>query len=94
MRTVTSLELIGADGPVIVEGPFAQNRTFLETLHVMTGRDVVTGGAGLTGTSSGAACLALGRNAKVDTGAQVVALSPDVRMRDYVETWQAEAARG
>ena len=92
MMTATSLELIGADGPVIVEGPFAQNRTFLETLHVMTGRDVVTGGAGLTGTSSGAACLALGRNAKIDTGAQVVALKPDARMRDYVETWQAEAA--
>jgi sugar (pentulose or hexulose) kinase len=92
MMTATSLELIGADGPVIVEGPFAQNRTFLETLHVMIGRDVVTGGAGLTGTSSGAACLALGRNATIDTGAQVVALKPDARMRDYVETWQAEAA--
>ena len=80
--------MIGADGPVIVEGPFAQNRTFLETLHVMTGRDIVTGGAGLTGTSSGAACLALGRDARIETGAKVMSLTPDPRMRDYVAKWR------
>lgn len=89
MMTGTSLELIGADGPVIVEGPFAQNRTFLETLAVMTGREIVTGGAGLTGTSSGAACLTLGRDARIDTGADVVTLSPDPRIMDYVVRWQA-----
>jgi sugar (pentulose or hexulose) kinase len=94
MMTATSLDLIGADGPVIVEGPFAQNRTFLETLHVMTGRDIVTGGAGLTGTSSGAACLALGREARIETGAEVLALEPDERMREYVERWQARVAKG
>jgi sugar (pentulose or hexulose) kinase len=93
MMTATSLELIGADGPVIVEGPFATNRTFLETLHVMTGRDIVTGGAGLTGTSSGAACVALGRDATITTGAEIATLSPDPRMRDYVAAWQRAVAR-
>lgn len=91
MMTGTSLELIGADGPVIVEGPFAANRTFLETLQVMTGRDIVTGG-GITGTSAGAACVALGRDATITTGAQVVALSPDPRIKSYIQTWQRLAA--
>jgi sugar (pentulose or hexulose) kinase len=88
MMTATSLELIGADGPVIVEGPLAANRTFLETLSVMTGREIVTGGAGLTGTSSGAACLALGRDAMIETGAQVAAIRPDGRIEEYVERWK------
>lgn len=70
MMTATSLDLIGADGPVIVEGPFASNRTFLETLNVMTGRDIITGG-GITGTSAGAACVTLGREATITTGAQL-----------------------
>jgi len=94
MMTGTSLGLIGADGPVIVEGPFAANRTFLETLNIMTGRDIVTGAAGLTGTSSGAACLALGPNATIETGAQTVTLSPDPRLRDYVAKWQQAIAAG
>jgi sugar (pentulose or hexulose) kinase len=93
MMTATSLDLIGADGPVIVEGPFAQNRTFLETLHVMTGRDIVTGGAGLTGTSSGAACVALGREATIETGAEIVLLNPDPRLGGYVAKWQRASAQ-
>jgi sugar (pentulose or hexulose) kinase len=88
MMTAISLELIGADGPVIVEGPFAANRTFLETLHVMTGRDIVTGGAGLTGTSSGAACVALGRDATIETEARIQTLSRDPRLRAYIARWQ------
>ena len=91
MMTGTSLELIGADGPIVVEGPFAANRTFLETLHVMTGRDIVTGG-GITGTSAGAACVALGREATIATGADVVALSADPRMAAYIARWQRLAA--
>jgi sugar (pentulose or hexulose) kinase len=94
MMSAIALDLIGVDGPVIVEGPFAANRTFLETLAVMTGRDIVTGGAGLTGTSSGAACLALGRAAMIDSGAAIVSLSPDGRMADYVKRWQAAVAEG
>ncbi|MBL0374968.1 carbohydrate kinase [Rhizobium sp. KVB221] len=92
MMTATSLELIGADGPVIVEGPFARNTTFLETLAVMTGRDIVTGGAGLTGTSAGAACVALGRDTTIVSGARVAELSPDPRIAAYVETWQRAIA--
>ncbi|GAA4185334.1 FGGY-family carbohydrate kinase [Shinella granuli] len=59
LMTATCLDLIGAAGPVIVEGPFAANRAFLAMLKVATGRPVLAGG-GATGTSVGAACLAAG----------------------------------
>ncbi|MCJ8054044.1 FGGY-family carbohydrate kinase [Shinella curvata] len=59
LMTATCLDLVGADGPVIVEGPFAANRAFLMMLGVATGRDVLAGGSA-TGTSIGAACLAAG----------------------------------
>ncbi len=95
MMTGISLELIGADGPVIVEGPFASNTTFLEALHVMTGRPIHTGGAGLTGTSAGTACLVLGPDATIESTSRARALDPDPRMQAYVEKWRqaAESAR-
>lgn len=57
LMTETCLHLLGADGPVIVEGPFAGNPVYLEALSNFTGRDVeaVTGS---TGTSLGAGLLA------------------------------------
>ncbi|MCF3641750.1 FGGY-family carbohydrate kinase [Rhizobium sp. TRM95111] len=57
LMTATCLDLIGAGGPVIVEGPFAANEAYLVMLEAATGRRVLTGG-GATGTSAGAACLA------------------------------------
>lgn len=59
LMTATCLELIGADGPTIVEGPFAANTAFLMMLKVATDRPVLAGGSA-TGTSIGAACLAAG----------------------------------
>jgi sugar (pentulose or hexulose) kinase len=92
MMTGTSLDLIGADGAVIVEGPFASNRTFLETLKVMTSRYIVTGGAGVTGTSSGATCVALGRDASITVDAKIADLRPDPRLHAYVAKWQQAIA--
>jgi len=60
LMTETCLDLISAEGPVIVEGPFASNRAFLMMLEVATGRPVLAGGSA-TGTSIGAACLAAGK---------------------------------
>ncbi len=54
-----SLSLIGAGGPTVVEGPFAANRLFCDALSQLTGRPVRRA-AGTTGTSAGAALLALG----------------------------------
>jgi sugar (pentulose or hexulose) kinase len=61
LMTATCLELIGADGPIIVEGPFARNSAFVRMLAAATGRSVVADGAASTGTSVGAALLIAGR---------------------------------
>jgi sugar (pentulose or hexulose) kinase len=88
MMTAVSLELIGADGPVVVEGPLAANVTFLETLQTVTGRPVMTGGSGITGTSAGTALLALGRNARITSHSKIAALSPDPRIAAYAAEWR------
>ncbi len=55
LMTETCLSLTGAQGPVIVEGPFARNADYLAMLRA--GRAVETA-ASATGTAAGAALLA------------------------------------
>ncbi|GGB03104.1 carbohydrate kinase [Brucella endophytica] len=57
LMTDVSLGLVGAHGPVIVEGPFAKNRIYTAALASLTGREVLAL-PGSTGTSLGAAMLA------------------------------------
>ncbi len=59
LMTATSLELIGARGRTIVEGPFARNGLYLDMLRAATGRPVAVSQTA-TGTSIGAALLAGG----------------------------------
>lgn len=56
LMTQTCLDLIGAEGPVVVEGPFALNQLYLEALHTLSKRDVYASEA-TTGTAIGAALL-------------------------------------
>ncbi|MBB3660330.1 sugar (pentulose or hexulose) kinase [Rhizobium sp. BK650] len=56
LMTEACLGLVGAKGPIIVEGPFAMNETYLFLLAALTGRDT-TALPGSTGTSQGAALL-------------------------------------
>lgn len=56
LMTQTCLDLIGAEGPVVVEGPFALNQLYLEALHSLSRRDVYASEA-TTGTAIGAALL-------------------------------------
>lgn len=58
LMTDTCLRLIGAGGPVIVEGPFAQNGGYLDMLAALRPGGVEIA-ASATGTSIGAALLAL-----------------------------------
>lgn len=88
LMTSVSLELIGADGPVVVEGPLAANTTFLETLAVVTGRPVMTGGSGVTGTAAGTALLALGREARITSHSRTANLTPDPRIATYAAEWR------
>ncbi len=61
LALVTShcLELIGHDGPVIVEGPFTDNWVYLDML-VVASQSRVLSSVGMTGTSQGGALLAGG----------------------------------
>ncbi|WP_370678292.1 FGGY-family carbohydrate kinase [Pleomorphomonas sp. PLEO] len=54
-----AMEVAGAAGPIVVEGPFGRDTLFAEALQQLTGRPVLIA-AGATGTSTGAAMLALG----------------------------------
>ena len=56
LMTATCLDLVGAEGDVIVEGPFASNPQFTCMLSAATGRRVYST-ATKTGTSFGAALL-------------------------------------
>ena len=58
MMAVTCLELTGAEGPVVTEGPFARNGLFLDLVSAATGRPVLSSSGSATGTSIGAALLA------------------------------------
>lgn len=85
LMTATGLEMTGADGPILVEGPFASNAAYLDMLAAATERPVwaVSG----TGTSIGAALLTTKNN--------VVAVSDGVRrlcrpeLSAYAEKWRA-----
>jgi sugar (pentulose or hexulose) kinase len=58
MMTTTCLDLIGAEGDIVVEGPFATNRHYCDMLQAATGRPVLAETGQSTGTSVGAALLA------------------------------------
>lgn len=67
MMTASSLDLIGAEGEIVVEGPFAVNQSYLRMLKAATGRPVLIGSQSATGTSLGAACLVDGSRAQAHT---------------------------
>ncbi|MGI3900744.1 MAG: FGGY-family carbohydrate kinase [Janthinobacterium lividum] len=56
LMTAAGLNLIGATGATVIEGPLAANRLYGEALLALTGRPVAVAGGG-TGTSIGAASL-------------------------------------
>lgn len=87
MMTATCLDLIGADGPSIVEGPFATNRLFVAMLAAATGRPVIAAGS-TTGTSIGAALLAAGEGASLRLAADEVTIkSPGPEWEAYARRW-------
>lgn len=58
LMTAACLDLLGADGPVVIEGPFSQNLIFLDAIASIIRRPVMLQGGGLsTGTADGAALL-------------------------------------
>jgi len=94
LMTRTCLGLTGAQGPVIVEGPFARNADYLAMLTALSPDGVETA-TSATGTSAGAALLARASAAKHAT--QAVPLPDDAAaLRAYAQRWarqvQSESA--
>ena len=87
----TSLGLTGASGPIIVEGPFSRNGIFLGGLASLTGRPVIAR-TDATGTTGGAALLALGPDAP-PAGPEDPPPTPPlaVDLSSYAARWQDRA---
>ncbi|EJK84731.1 hypothetical protein PMI03_02536, partial [Rhizobium sp. AP16] len=91
LMTEACLGLIGAKGPIFVEGPFALNRAYLAALSSLTGSDVVAL-PGSTGTSQGAALLTSIRPAAATASQPIRA---ELRgLQDYREAWHTALADG
>lgn len=89
LMTGECLGLIGAAGPILVEGPFAGNPWFLAMLASTTGRVVIPSRA-RTGTALGAALLFA---APPMTQSQEETIAPDLRLKAYAVAWQAIVRR-
>ena len=87
LMTATCLDLIGHRGEIVVEGPFGRNAEFCRMLSAATGCRVVTAESA-TGTSHGAALLAMGQATSdtPETEATVTETSED--MRRYAGLWR------
>ena len=89
LMTEACLGLIGAKGPIFVEGPFALNRTYLAVLSSLTGSDVVAL-PGSTGTSQGAALLT---GIKPTTPPENPPIRIDLMgLREYRQAWHQALA--
>ncbi|WP_421914480.1 FGGY-family carbohydrate kinase [Mesorhizobium sp.] len=87
LMTAVCLDLIGADGPAIVEGPFARNRLFTRMLAAATSRSVIASEAA-TGTSIGAALLASDRGSAQGKGERTEPPA-DPDWADYARRWKS-----
>jgi sugar (pentulose or hexulose) kinase len=93
LMSAETLELVGAEGDIIVEGPFAANIDFLSMLGSLTGRRPVVSTGRLTGTSFGAACLALGGRAIALDGKPAERVVPDPMHLAYARFWREAVHR-
>ena len=90
LMTRTCLDIIGARGPVIVEGPFARNPDYLDMLAAIC-PDGVSVAMSATGTSVGAALLALGPQSPPQTKPRP-APPHAPELRAYRDAWAAQLA--
>ncbi|MCE7030561.1 FGGY-family carbohydrate kinase [Jiella avicenniae] len=99
LTTSVCLDLVGAEGPIIVEGPFGRNAVYCDALAMLTGRPVEAK-PGLSGTSAGAALLARGKDAQAPSrsggvGLEGATASPRRPIRGlaaYAESWRRRVA--
>ncbi|MCR8726182.1 FGGY-family carbohydrate kinase [Frigidibacter sp. ROC022] len=87
MMTAECLGMIGAEGPVVVEGPFARNALFLRMLSAETARPVIRA-ASATGTALGAALLFAGEGTGALPPDPAPVVESDPAMRAYARAWR------
>ncbi len=86
MMTESCLDLIGALGPAVVEGPFASNPAYLDMVAALRPEGVKVAQSA-TGTSVGAALLALPENAPPKARSHQQPEQADA-LRAYFERWR------
>lgn len=91
MMTGACLDLTGARGDTVVEGPFAANELFVDMLAAATGRPVFAQ-TGLTGTSIGAALLADGTKARILLAGSARS-NERTAWKNYVQHWRRAATQ-
>ena len=87
LMTAECLDLIGAEGPILVEGPFSRNAAYLHMLASVLGRDVHPL-EGATGTSQGAALLSLGDEESGPTAPLPAAAKGSAAAENYARRWR------
>ncbi len=90
LMTAETLSLIGAAGPIIVEGPFARNMLFCGALAAVTGRPVEPSDSG-TGTMVGTLMTVTGELPKRPPKPPAVASLAHPALEAYVEVWRKTA---
>ena len=87
LMTASCLRLTGANGPTIVEGPFAANAQYLAMLEAATGRPVLHSKSA-TGTSIGAALL-FGSAKSLSSPENTSADMSLSKLRKYAADWNS-----
>ncbi len=86
LMTRTCLNLIGASGPVIVEGPFANNQEYLRMLSALSPKGLLTS-VSYTGTSIGAALL-YSKKIKQSLASLRYSYEDEPELRAYGAAWR------
>ncbi len=93
MVTAECLSLTGHRGLIAIEGPFGGNEAFCRMLSVAAASPVVVAG-GTTGTSQGAAMLALPSDSLPDAlNSRTVAPFEEAAFAEYTKRWRKAARR-
>lgn len=91
LMSQTCLDLSGATGPIVIEGPFAGNRLYAQILSALTQRSVHLS-SDATGTATGAAMLISSARGK-GLGAAVVPAKL-AGLEVYADNWRMLARQG
>jgi sugar (pentulose or hexulose) kinase len=87
------LDLIDAEGPIIVEGPFAHDRNYLHMLAAATKSVVIVNISGGTGPHLGAALLAAPMPAPPLPTADTVIVNDAREWRAYADSWNSAVCK-